>query len=305
MFFIHVILRFVESIGLQNQEAGKNSLSYLALYTVWRKTSIPKTHLAIPQKVYYNRQNGKNEEVRKMTGLGTIVNMAAILVGCAVGVLLKSGIPKAIQDTVTKAVGLCVLFIGLSGALAGMTFVEGSQLVTKDSMVMIFSMVAGSVLGQWADIERQLERLGTWCKDRIPKGLASGSFVEAFVSSSLLFCVGAMAVVGALEDGLNHNYSTLFAKAVMDGILALVFGASLGIGTAFSMFPVGIYQGTITVLAGLLRPYMTDLMIDRISFVGSILIFALGLNMVLNSKIKIGNMLPAIFMPVFVCLLGF
>ena len=135
--------------------------------------------------------------------------------------------------------------------------------------------------------------------------MASGSFVEAFVSSSLLFCVGAMAVVGSLEDGLNHNYSTLFAKAVMDGILAVVFGASLGIGTAFSAVPVGVYQGSITFLAGLLRPYMTDLMITRISSVGSILIFALGMNMILNCKTKIANMLPAIFMPVFVCLLGF
>ena len=240
-----------------------------------------------------------------MTGLGTIVNMGAILAGCAAGVLLKSGIPKTIQDTITKAVGLCVMFVGLSGALSGMFFIENGELVTQDTMVMIFSMVIGSALGQWIDIETHLEKLGEWCRDHIQSGLPSGPFGEAFVSSSLLFCVGAMAVVGALEDGLNHNYSTLFAKAVMDGILAVVFGASMGVGVAFSAAPVGIYQGTITLLAGLLRPYMTDLMITRISFVGSILIFALGMNMVLNSKIKIGNMLPAIFMPVFACLLGF
>ena len=240
-----------------------------------------------------------------MTGLGTIVNMGAILAGCAAGVLLKSGIPKTIQDTITKAVGLCVMFVGLSGALSGMFFIENGELVTQDTMVMIFSMVIGSALGQWIDIETHLEKLGEWCRDHIPSGLTSGPFVEAFVSSSLLFCVGAMAVVGALEDGLNHNYSTLFAKAVMDGILAVVFGASMGVGVAFSAAPVGIYQGTITLLAGLLRPYMTDLMITRISFVGPILIFALGMNMVLNSKIKIGNMLPAIFIPVFACLLGF
>ena len=240
-----------------------------------------------------------------MTGFGTMVNIAAILAGSGIGVVLKGGIPKAIQETVTKAVGLCVLFIGLSGALGGMMEVQDGVLSSKDTMVMIFSMVAGSILGQWMDIEDHLERLGTWCRDRIPSGMASGSFVEAFVSSSLLFCVGAMAVVGSLEDGLNHYYSTLFANAVMDGILAVVFGASLGIGTAFSAVPVGVYQGSITFLAGLLRPYMTDLMITRISFVGSILIFALGMNMILNCKIKIGNMLPAIFMPVFVCLLGF
>ena len=125
------------------------------------------------------------------------------------------------------------------------------------------------------------------------------------MSSSLLFCVGAMAIVGALEDGLTHNYSTLFTKAVMDGVLSIIFTAALGIGTAFSIFPVAIYQGSITLLAGVVRPYLTELMIGRISFIGSILIFALGLNLVLNSKLKIGNMLPAVFLPVIVCLLGY
>ena len=121
-----------------------------------------------------------------MTGLGTIVNMGAILAGCAAGVLLKSGIPKTIQDTITKAVGLCVMFVGLSGALSGMFFIENGELVTQDTMVMIFSMVIGSALGQWIDIETHLEKLGEWCRDHIPSGLTSGPFVEAFVSSSLL-----------------------------------------------------------------------------------------------------------------------
>lgn len=240
-----------------------------------------------------------------MTGLGTIVNVCAIIGASIVGVFLRKGIPEAIQDIVTKAVGLCVLFIGLSGVLSGMLQVQGQELVSTDTLVMVFCMVAGSMIGQWIDIENRLERLGMWCRKKIPASLASGSFTEAFVSSSLLFCVGAMAVVGALEDGLNHNYSTLFAKAVLDGILAVVFGASMGIGVAFSAAPVGIYQGSITVLAGLVRPYMTDLMITRMSFIGSILIFALGLNTVAGSKIRIGNMLPAVFLPVLVCLLGF
>ena len=135
--------------------------------------------------------------------------------------------------------------------------------------------------------------------------VGSSNFTEAFVSTSLVFCIGAMAIVGSIEDGLNHDYTMLFTKAVMDGVLSIVFVASLGIGAAFSMFPVGIYQGSITLLAGLVKPYLTDLMIGRLSCIGSILIFALGLNLTIGTKIKIANMLPAVFLPVIVCLLGF
>ena len=240
-----------------------------------------------------------------MSGLGTIVNVAAILGGCVIGLLVKGGLPKHLEDTITSAVGLCVIFVGISGALKGMMTVTAGGLDTRATLVMVLCMVIGSALSEWIDIEDRLEQLGIWCKSKIPAGKASGTFVEAFVSSSLLFCVGAMAIVGALEDGLTHNYSTLFTKAVMDGVLSIIFTAALGIGTAFSIFPVAIYQGSITLLAGVVRPYLTELMIGRISFIGSILIFALGLNLVLNSKLKIGNMLPAVFLPVIVCLLGY
>ena len=130
-------------------------------------------------------------------------------------------------------------------------------------------------------------------------------FVDGFVNTTVIICIGAMAIVGSIEDGLNHDYTMLFTKAVMDGVLSIVFVASLGIGAAFSMFPVGIYQGSITLLAGLVKPYLTDLMIGRLSCIGSILIFALGLNLTIGTKIKIANMLPAVFLPVIVCLLGF
>ena len=153
-----------------------------------------------------------------MSGLGTIVNVAAILGGCVIGLLVKGGLPKHLEDTITSAVGLCVIFVGISGALD-----------TRDTLVMVLCMVIGSALGEWIDIEDRLEQLGIWCKSKIPAGKASGTFVEAFVSSSLLFCVGAMAIVGALEDGLTHNYSTLFTKAVMDGVLSIIFTAALGL----------------------------------------------------------------------------
>ena len=240
-----------------------------------------------------------------MTGLGTMVNAAAIILGSAAGLLLKGGLPKRLQDTITSAVGLCVIFVGAAGALSGLFTVSGGALETKDTMMMIFSMAAGAALGEWLDIERRLENLGKWCRARIPSGHAGAGFVDAFVTSSLLFCVGAMAIVGSLEDGLNHEFSTLFAKSVMDGIMAVVFSAAMGIGTMFSAVPVVIYQGSITLLAGALRPFLTELMIGRMSCVGSILIFALGLNLAVGTKIRIGNMLPAAFLPVLFCALGF
>ena len=240
-----------------------------------------------------------------MTGLGTIVNMAAIIAGCCAGLIIKGGLPRRIQDTISNAVGLCVVFTGVTGALKGLMSVSGTGFETRDSLVTVICMVAGAAMGEWINVEYRLEQLGEWCRKKVPGAQASGTFTEAFVSSSLLFCVGAMAIVGSLEDGLSHSYNTLFTKAVMDGVLSIVFTAALGIGTLFSIFPVGIYQGSITLLAGVVKPYLSDLMVGRISCIGSVLIFGLGLNLVVGSKIKIGNLLPAVFMPVIVCLLGF
>lgn len=231
--------------------------------------------------------------------------MAAILIGSAAGLLLKGGLPKRFQDTITGGVGLCTIFIGATGALSGLLSVKGAGFETRDTMLMIGCMVVGAAIGEWMNIEDKLERTGEWCKSKIPVGHASSTFVDAFVTSSLMYCVGAMAIVGALEDGLSHNYTTLFAKSIMDGVLSVVFAAAMGIGVAFSMIPVGIYQGGITLLAGVVKPYLTELMIGRMSCIGSILIFALGLNLTTGSRIKIGNMLPAVFLPVVVCLAGF
>lgn len=233
-----------------------------------------------------------------MAGLGTIINVAAILVGATAGILIKGGLSKRFEDTVTSAIGLCTIFIGISGAVSGMLKVAGTGLETQDTMVMIISLIVGALIGEWIDVEKRLETVGEWCKSKIPSHDGGGStFVEAFVSSSLIFCVGAMAIVGSLEDGLNHNYSILFAKAVMDGVMSIIFAASLGIGVYFSALPIAVYQGTITLLAGFIRPYLSDVVIGRMSFVGSILIFALGINLLFGKKMKIGNLLPAMFIP--------
>lgn len=233
-----------------------------------------------------------------MTGLGTIINVAAILIGATLGFIIKGGLSKRFEETVTSAIGLCTMFIGISGAVAGMLKVSGTGLETRDTMVMIISLIGGALIGEWIDVEKRLETVGEWCKSKIPSQNGGGStFVEAFVTSSLIFCVGAMAIVGSLEDGLNHNYSILFAKAVMDGVMSIIFAASLGIGVYFSALPIAVYQGSITLLAGFIRPYLSEVVIGRMSFVGSILIFALGINLLFGKRIKIGNLLPAMFLP--------
>lgn len=234
-----------------------------------------------------------------MAGMGTIINVAAVLIGTTAGMLLKGGLPKRFQDILYSSIGLCTLFIGISGAMAGMLEITEGGLGTRDTMLMIGSLVLGAVLGELLDIEKRLESMGAWCKARFTRG-GSGSdstFVEGFVTSSLVFCVGAMAIVGSLEDGLNHDYSILFAKSIMDGVLSVVFAASLGIGVYFSAVSLAVYQGSITLLAGIVRPFLSDQVIGKMSFVGSILIFALGINLIFDRKLKIGNMLPAIFMP--------
>lgn len=236
-----------------------------------------------------------------MIGFGTIVNTAAVLAGSVLGLVFGGGMPKRFQDTVMGALGLCTMFIGISGALTGLLAVNGNVLETQETMMMIASMITGSLIGEFLDIERRLEGFGEWCRKIVSAraGKIGGmeTFVEAFVTSSLVICVGAMAIVGALEDGLNHNYSILLAKSVMDGVLCLVFAASMGVGVCFSALPIFVYQGGITLLAGLVRPYLTESVIGRMSFVGSVLIFALGINLVFGKKLKIGNMLPAMFMP--------
>jgi len=233
-----------------------------------------------------------------MAGIGTVINVAAVLSGATIGILIKGGLPKRFQDTMTGAIALCTMFIGISGAMSGLLALTEGAIETRDTMMMIGSLILGALTGEWIDIEKRLENLGEWCKARTTGGQdKGGSFVEAFVNSSLLFCVGAMAIVGSLEDGLNHNYDVLFAKSIMDGVMAIVFTASLGIGVYFSVIPIIIYQGGITFLAGFVRPYLNEAVISRMSFVGSILIFALGINLLFGKKVKIGNLLPAMFYP--------
>jgi uncharacterized membrane protein YqgA involved in biofilm formation len=234
-----------------------------------------------------------------MAGLGTLGNMAAILLGSAVGILLKGGLQKRFQDTIMGALGLAVMFIGISGALQGLLTVKENSLSTANVMLMIVSLAIGAFVGEIIDIEARLDRLGEKLKKLLKvKGEKGQGFVDGFVNSSLLFCVGAMAIIGSLQDGLAGDPKMLLSKGIIDGVVAIFFASTLGIGVFFSVIPVGIYQGLITFSARFIEPFLSDQLISEISFIGSVLIFGIGINMIFGKKIKCGNILPAVLVPV-------
>lgn len=216
--------------------------------------------------------------------LGTIVNALAIVCGTGLGCVLKSGIRKNYQETIMNAVALSVLLIGMLSAIK-----------TNDLLLLIFSLVLGSILGEAAKIEDRLAGFGQLLGQKTKS--TDGSVAKAFVTSSLIFCVGSMAIVGSIESGLTGNHQTLFAKAVLDGITSIFLSSTLGLGVVFSAAAVVLYQGLITLAAGALKAFLTETMITEISAVGGILIIAIGLNMLKVTKIKVGNMLPSIFLP--------
>jgi len=224
--------------------------------------------------------------------LGTIVNALAIIGGCLVGLIVKGRLTEKISTTIMNGLALCVLYIGISGALKG-----------QDTLQLIICIALGALVGEIIDIDKRLNNLGNIIEKKINskkknKTEEKISISEGFVTSSLLFCVGAMAVVGSLESGLQGNHTTLFAKSILDGISSIIFTSSLGIGVILSSIAVLIYQGSITLLAGGISTVLTDTVISNMSAVGSLLIVGLGLNMLGASKIKVANLLPAIFIPI-------
>jgi len=229
-------------------------------------------------------------------GLGTIVNTAAIVTGGILGTVIKSGLPQRYKHIIMQAIGLSVLVVGISGALQGMYKVANDGTISREFItVMIFSLVIGSIIGEFINIEDKLDKMGLWIQKKFIKG--ESDFAQGFVTASLVYCVGAMAIVGSLEDGLMGNTNTLFAKSILDGVSAIVFAATMGIGVTFSAIPVLVYQGSITLLAGFVKPWLTVGVISQMSLVGSILILGIGLTMLEIKKIKVGNMLPSIFLP--------
>ena len=231
-----------------------------------------------------------------MIGFGTIINVLAIIVGGCIGLLLKGGLNQRFQDAVNKALGLCVLFIGASGALSGMLVVKQGKLSgvsTKETLGMVIALATGILIGEWINFEDRMEQLGAWLKAKATRG-EDNLFIQGFVVASLTVCIGAMAIVGSIQDGLSGDSSTLFTKAVLDFFIIMIFAAAYGKGPIFSALPVGVLQGSVTLFAGLLSPLFSPEIIANLSTLGSVMIFCVGVNLAFGHKFRVANMLPAL-----------
>lgn len=238
-----------------------------------------------------------------MIGLGTIINVAAIVAGGLIGLVFSRAISARYQETLMQAIGVCVIFVGISGAVQEMMTVTADGLQSGGTMMIVISYAVGSLLGEWINLEHRIEQFGVWLK--VKTGNAKEKmFVDGFVTASLTVSIGAMAVVGAIQDGITGDYSTLALKAVLDMVIVCVMSASMGKGCVFSAIPVGVFQGTITLLARLIQPIMTEKALSNLSLTGSILIFCVGINLLWEKKLKVANMLPSIVIAVILAFTG-
>jgi uncharacterized membrane protein YqgA involved in biofilm formation len=220
---------------------------------------------------------------------GPLVNAAVIVVCALAGCFFIRGIPPRFEEILKKTIGLATIYIGIKGAMDN-----------QRALLLIISLILGAIIGELVNIDALMNRLGVWAEKKLYSGRknsASGSFSRGFVSASILFCTGSMAIVGSMQSGLQGNHELLFAKSILDGAISLVFGASMGVGVAFSALPVLVYQGGIVLLAQALSVFLSDVIIREMSAVGSLLVAAIGFNFLLVKEIKVANLIPAIFIP--------
>ena len=236
--------------------------------------------------------------------MGTLINMAAIFIGGILGLLVGKAISKRFQDILYMVCGISTLFIGIGGVMQHMLTIEGSQLNTQGTMMVLASLTIGALIGEGINIEKRFEQFGEWLKRKTGNS-GDPAFIDAFVTASLTVCIGAMAIVGAIQDGMAGDCSILAAKSVLDLVIICVMTASMGKGCVFSAIPVGILQGSVTALAVVLKPVMTDAALSNLSYVGSILIFCVGLNLVWGKKVKVANLLPAVLIAVLCAFIPF
>ncbi len=219
--------------------------------------------------------------------LGTIVNVIAIICGSLLGLLFRKGIPDNYKEIIMSGIGLSVLLIGVKSALS-----------SDQLLVVIFSVIIGAAIGEFLRIEAKLELLGSYMEHRlVGRSGDTASFTRGFVTASVVFCVGSMAIVGSIESGLTGNHLTLYAKSILDGVTSLIFASSLGIGVIFSGAAVFLYQGAITMTAVVMKNFLVAETISQMTSVGGLLILAIGLNLLGLTKIRVGNLLPGIFLP--------
>ena len=229
--------------------------------------------------------------------MGTVINMAAIVIGGLLGLLVGKAISKRFQEILYMVCGISTLFIGIGGVMQHMLTVDGNTLGTQGTMMVLGSLTLGALIGEGINIEKRIEQFGQWLKHKTGNS-GDAAFIDAFVTASLTVCIGAMAIVGAIQDGMVGDYSILAAKSVLDLVIICVMTASMGKGCIFSAIPVGLLQGSVTALAVVLKPVMTEAALSNLSYVGSILIFCVGLNLVWGKKVKVANMLPAVIIAV-------
>lgn len=221
--------------------------------------------------------------------LGTIANAIAIIIGGTAGSIFKKGLSERFSSLIMSALGLFTLAIGMMFAAK-----------SENIMVVVFSLVLGSILGEWIDIEKRMNDLGEFVEDKLKAN--EGNFSKGFVTASLLFCVGSMAIMGALQSGLANDHRILLTKAIMDGITSIIFASTLGIGVVLSFLSVFVYQSAITLLASVIAPYLNDAVITEMTATGGVLLIGVGINILEIKKIKVGNMLPAMFLPIILML---
>ncbi len=222
---------------------------------------------------------------------GSYINVALVVLGGAIGLLLKKGLPERVSDAVMKGLGLCVLYIGISGCLKG-----------ENALIAVISMAVGTIFGSAVDLDKRMNNLAVKVENKLSKNSSGeNNMAQGLVTATLLFCVGAMAVVGSLDSGISGDYSTLATKSVIDGVSSIVLASTLGYGVLLSSIPIFLYQGSITLLAGVVAPFLNEYTVNEMTCVGSLLIIAIALNMLKITNIKVMNSLPAVFLPVIIC----
>ena len=232
-----------------------------------------------------------------MFALGTIINTIAIILGGVSGLLFGTRLTEKQQDGLIKACGVSVIFIGIAGAMENMLLINEQQIISTHSLFIVVCLALGAFIGELLHIEDAFESFGEWLK--IKTGNSNeNNFVSAFVNASFTVCIGAMAIVGAIQDGIYHDSSILITKSLLDFIIIMIMTCSTGKGAIFSAIPVFMLQGSMTLLASLLEPIMTPIALLYLSLVGSILIFCVGINLVFGKKISVANFLPALFIAV-------
>ena len=231
-----------------------------------------------------------------MFGLGTIINTAAVVLGGVLGMLLNKGITERFQKTLMAACGVSTIFIGITGTLQGMLTVTDGKIQTQGTMLLIFSFVLGGLFGEFLNIEKRMDGIGEKLK-KLLKAENDNKFVDGFVNTSLIICVGAMAIVGSIQDGLTGDYSMLTAKAILDFVIVVIMASTYGVGAMCSAIAILVYQGAITLVSHFAGNFICEELTGYLSYIGSALIFCVGINITFGKKIRVGNLLPALLVP--------